>query len=128
MAMEITLGPADRVDARFDGHVLATDQDGSRPAPFELFLASIGTCAGIYVSRFCRKRGIPAEGIRLLQTPSVDPGTGMVARIDLEIHLPPGFPDAYRDAVARSAGLCAVKRHLESPPEIVVRTSAPATV
>jgi len=123
MPMQITFGPADRVDARFDGHVVATDQDGSQPAPFELFLASIGTCAGIYVSRFCRKRGIPTDAIRLVQTETVDPQSGMVAGIEIEIQLPPEFPESYRDAVIRSAGLCTVKKHLESPPAIAVRTS-----
>ena len=127
MPMQITFGPADRVDARFDGHVVATDQDGSQPSPFELFLVSIGTCAGIYVSRFCRKRGIPTEGIRLLQTETVDPGSGMVASIEIEIELPPDFPEAYREAVIRSAGLCAVKKHLEAPPAIAVRASTRET-
>ena len=126
--MEITLGPADRVDARFDGHILATDQDGSDPAPFDLFLASIGTCAGIYVSRFCRKRGIPVEGIRLQQSAVIDPATRMISRIELDIRLPSDFPDEYREAVVRSAGLCAVKKHLENPPEIEVRTSHLAPV
>ena len=128
MAMEITFGPADRVEARFDEHVLATDQDGSQPAPFDLFLASIGTCAGIYVSRFCRKRGISTDAIRLVQSETVDPETGMVSRIDLEIQLPDGFPEAYRDAIVRAAGLCAVKKHLETPPAISVRTGTLETV
>jgi putative redox protein len=128
MAMEITFGPGDRVDAHFDGHVLATDQDGSQPAPFDLFLASIGTCAGIYVSRFCRKRGISTEGIRLAQSETVDEQSGMVSRIDLEIQLPRDFPDAYRDAVVRVAGLCTVKKHLEAPPALSVRTGTLQTV
>lgn len=123
MPMDIDLGPGDRVTARFEGHEVETDQDGSRPSPFELFLASIGTCAGIYVSRFCRKRGIPAEGIRLRQSETADPQTGRVARIELEIELPPGFPEEYRDALVRAAGLCAVKKHLENPPEIDVRAT-----
>jgi len=128
MEMEITLGQSDRVDASFDGHLLATDQDGTLPAPFDLFLASIGTCAGIYVSRFCRKRGIPTDGIRLVQSATVDPATHMVGRIDLEIQLPTGFPEEYREAVVRSAGLCAVKKHLEKPPTIEVRTTTLTTV
>ena len=52
-----------KVDAHFSGFTVKTDQspkgggEGSAPSPFSLFLASIGTCAGIYVLGFCRQRG-----------------------------------------------------------------------
>jgi putative redox protein len=121
MEMTIEFPGGDRVDARFGGPGIVTNQDGSAPAPFELFLASIGTCAGFYVLRFCRQRGIPTEGLRILQRAEENAGTGMVGRIDLAIELPPGFPERYREAVIRSAQLCAVKKHLEHPPRIEVR-------
>lgn len=120
--MTITFPIADRVDATFDGLTVTTDQDGSAPSPFALFLASIGTCAGIYVSRFCRQRGIPTEGVRIRQRAHWNAATRLVERIDLDIEVPPEFPAAYREAVARSAQLCAVKKHLETPPEIRVGT------
>lgn len=124
MQMEIVLHDSDQVDAAFRGLTLPTHQDGSAPAPFDLFLASIGTCAGIYVSRFCRQRGIPVDDIRIVQTSLVNPETRMIGNIDLEIRLPEDFPEQYREAVIRSAQLCAVKKHLESPPEIAVRTAS----
>jgi ribosomal protein S12 methylthiotransferase accessory factor len=120
MDMQISFSRGDRVDARLDGLQIATDQDGSAPSPFALFLASIGTCAGIYVSRFCRQRGIPTEGVRIRQKAHWNPVTHRVDRIDLEVEVPPDFPARYRDAVIRSAQLCAVKKHLDSPPEISV--------
>ena len=122
MHMEIVFPDGDRVDALSNGNVIRTEQDGSGPAPFELFLASIGTCAGIYVSRFCRQRGISTADIRIRQTMRVNPATRMVDGIDLDIALPDDFPEQYKDAVVRSAQLCAVKKHLEHPPEIQVRT------
>jgi putative redox protein len=85
MFMEIVFPQGDRVEAHSNGNVITTDQDGSAPTPFELFLASIGTCAGIYVSRFCRQRGLPTTDIRIRQTMRVDPATRMVAGIDLDI-------------------------------------------
>ncbi len=117
-----------RVDAHFGPYTVKTDQppagggEGSAPAPFSLFLASLGTCAGIYVLGFCRSRGLPTEGIRLVQRMQADPATHMVARVWLEIHLPPGFPERYKDALIRSAEQCAVKKHLERPPAITVST------
>jgi len=123
MEMTIEFPGGDRVDARYDGLTVVTNQDGSAPAPFELFLASIGTCAGFYASRFCRQRGIPTEGMKITQRATVDPATHLIDRIDLSIELPPGFPEQYRDAIVRSAQLCAVKKHLEAPPRIEVRTA-----
>ncbi len=117
-----------RVDAHFGPYTIKTDQPpagggaGSAPAPFSLFLASLGTCAGIYVLGFCRSRNLPTEGIRLVQRMQADPATHMVSRVWLEIHLPAGFPERYKDALIRSAEQCAVKKHLERPPAITVST------
>jgi putative redox protein len=128
MEMEINFPSGARVDARMNGFVVQTDQpphgggEGSAPTPFSLFLASIGTCAGIYVLGFCRKRGISTEGISLKQRIQVNPMDGMVNQIDLDIQVPPGFPEKYKDAMVRSAELCAVKKHLETPPSFAVRT------
>jgi putative redox protein len=121
-----------RVDAHFGPYTVKTDQppsgggQGSAPAPFSLFLASIGTCAGIYVLGFCRQRGLPTEGIRLVQRMEADPLTHMMGKISLEIQLPPEFPEKYKEAVIRSAEQCAVKKHLENPPKFAVTTSVAA--
>jgi putative redox protein len=115
-----------RVDAHFDGLTLETDQppegggEGSAPTPFATFLASVGTCAGIYVLGFCRRRGIPTRNIRLLQHMDRDQETGLIARIRIEVQLPPDFPEHYRPAVIRAADQCAVKKHFERPPAIEV--------
>jgi ribosomal protein S12 methylthiotransferase accessory factor len=118
-----------RVNAEYDGFTIATDQptanggEGTAPAPFDLFLASIGTCAGYYVLSFCRQRGIPTTGLEIRQTVHYDQESHRVDRIDLALKLPPGFPDKYRTAVIRAADLCTVKRHLEHPPVIHVFTT-----
>ena len=118
--MEIRLEGGDRVSARWSGTTVTTDQDGSSPAPFELFLASLGTCAGFYVARFCHRRGIPATGVHIEQHVALDAATHVVSRIDIDIHLPDDFPSQYRDAVLRAAGQCVVKKHLEHPPEVAI--------
>jgi len=82
----------------------------------------LATCAGIYVLGFCRQRGLPTEGIHLIQKVEADPRTGMVAAIGIEIQVPPEFPERYRDALTRAASQCAVKKHLEAPPRMEVRT------
>jgi len=132
MEMVIDFPGGARVDAHFDGMTVMTDQppmgggEGSAPTPFAVFLASIGTCAGIYVLGFCRQRGLPTEGIRLVERVQRSPLSGMVEKIELEIQVPPAFPEKYYEALVRSADQCAVKKHLENPPKFAVFTKVMA--
>ncbi len=125
MEMLIDFPGGSRVDAHFGDFTVRTDQPpvASAPTPFAVFLSSIGTCAGIYVLGFCRQRNLSAEGIRILERVHSNPYNGMVEKIDLEIQVPPTFPEKYRDSLIRSAELCAVKKHLEKPPQFDITTT-----
>lgn len=129
MKMEIFFEEGKKVNAAYNGLIIKTDQpesaggEGSAPAPFDLFLASIGTCAGIYVKSFCMQRGIPTRDIRIIQSMSFDHVKGSISKINLDIELPADFPEKYKDAVIKVANLCAVKKHLMNPPEIEVKAS-----
>jgi len=128
MEMIIDFPGGARVDAHFGQYTVPTDQppqgggEGSAPTPFALFLSSMGTCAGIYVLGFCRQRGLSTEGIRIVQRMHSNPFTGMVSQVDLEIQVPPDFPEKYRPSLIRSAELCAVKKHFEQPPSFEITT------
>jgi putative redox protein len=128
MEMTITFPGGAKVDAQFGGFTVPTDQpahaggDGSAPTPFALFLASIGTCAGIYVLGFCKQRNLPTDGIRVVERTIPDQQTGLVGRIELDIEVPPTFPERYYDALVRAASQCTVKKHLEHPPVFDVKT------
>jgi putative redox protein len=124
MEMMIDFPGGSRVDAHFGPFTVQTDQPpvASAPTPFATFLASIGTCAGIYVLGFCQQRGLPTEGVRILERMHTDPSTGLVGKIDLEIQVPESFPEKYLSSLIRSAELCAVKKHLENPPKFEVTT------
>ncbi len=113
-----------KVDAHFRGHTVQTDQPpmDEAPMPFEVFLASIGTCAGIYVLGFCKQRNLPTEGIRIIQRNHFNMMTGLPDKVDLEIQVPPDFPQQYHAALIRSAELCKVKKTLENPPVFEVTT------
>lgn len=124
MKMMIDFPGGSRVDAHFDGFNVETDQPpvANAPTPFEIFLASIGTCAGIYVLGFCRQHNLPTDEICIIE--HTHTGTGeMVEKIDLEIRLPGSFPEKYRAALIRSAELCKVKKHLEKPPKFEITTT-----
>jgi ribosomal protein S12 methylthiotransferase accessory factor len=126
--MTITFPGGARVDAAFGPYVVSTDQpamgggEGSAPTPFQTFLASMGTCAGIYVLGFCKQRGLETDGIRLEQRIEVDPATRMVSKVLLDIHVPADFPEKYLPALIRSAEQCAVKKHMENPPQFAIET------
>ena len=125
-SMEMTFPGGVAVEARFEGATIRTDQPvhhgggGTAPAPFELFLASIGTCAGFYALRFCQERQIPTDGMSVSMSWERNPETKLISTIALRISLPPGFPEKYRTAIVRAADQCAVKRHLVQAPAIQV--------
>jgi len=130
MEMEITFPGGARVDAHFGSFTINTDQspqgggDGSAPSPFATFLASLGTCAGIYVLSFLKQRGLRTEGVRIIQRTHSNPATGMIAQLDLEIQVPEDFPEKYKEALIRSAELCAVKKHFDDPPRFNIYTES----
>ena len=120
-----------RVDALHEGFWIRTDQpallggQGTAPSPFDLFLASIGTCAGFYALRFCQQRNLDTEGLALSVDPERDAAGKQVTRIRIEIALPPAFPEKYREALLRAVDQCTVKRHLVQPPRFDVVAVAP---
>jgi ribosomal protein S12 methylthiotransferase accessory factor len=125
MQIEVGFPGGARVDASFNGFVVRTDQpapfgEGTAPSPFEHFLASLATCAGIYVLSFCQQREIPVDGLKLVQKVDRDEQTGMLSHVAMEIMLPAGFPEKYRNAVVRAAEQCAVKKYMENPPRFTV--------
>ncbi len=129
MEMEITLDGSMKVDASFNGFTIKTDQakdsggEGSAPEPFAYYLASMGTCAALYVQGFCQARQIPTKGLRLTQTAVWQDKPRRLAQVRTEIYLPPEFPQKYHKAVERAAGTCAVKKSILDPPEFIFQVA-----
>jgi putative redox protein len=129
MKIEVTFEEKKKVKANVNGFIITTDQpveaggEGSAPSPFDLFLASLATCAGIYVKGFCDQRGLPTNEIRLFQDMEVDNETQLIGKVNIEIQVPSDFPEKYMDALVTVAGKCKVKKHMQQPPEFNVFTS-----
>jgi len=127
--MEITFDGGKVVTAHTRSHAIRTDQpldsggENSAPAPFELFMASIGTCAGIYVKSFCDNRKIPTDGMKIIQTSEFDKETGLPVNIKIEIRVPADFPEKYINSLINVAELCKVKKSIANPPKFEVTTS-----
>ena len=124
MQMKVTFPGGMRVNAEYGAHTIHTDQpeqyggDGSAPAPLDLFLASLATCTGFYVLRFCQTRNLQTDGLEVIQSWEHDRQTHTIPTINIEIKLPPSVPEKYHDAIKNSANLCAVKKYLANPPTI----------
>ncbi len=133
MQIEVSFPGGKRVDAQVGAHLIRTDQppalggEGGAPAPFDLFLASIATCAGIYVLGFCQTRGLSTEGLSIIQHVDFDEATKLPAKLRLELRLPASFPERYVSAVVRAAEGCKVKKTLAAAPKIEVAASHPGT-
>jgi putative redox protein len=127
--MEVVFPGSKKVNALYQGFIIETDQPehagggDSAPSPFDLFLASIGTCVRYYVLSFCQERSISTEGLKLDLQTERNQKTGLVSKITVKIGLPVKFPEKYEEAVKRAAELCKVKKHLQSPPQFEITTT-----
>jgi len=124
--INVTFPGKKKVNAEYKGFTIATDQppaaggDGTAPSPFDLFLASLAACAGIYVVDFCTNRGISLDGVKLQQTMERNAETHMVTDVTLRMELPEEFPDKYKDGLVRAVDLCTVKKHIMNPPRFTI--------
>lgn len=134
MEIKITFPGGKKVNAEINSRIIPTDQpvegggEGSAPTPFDYFLASLGTCAGIYVLSFCQQRQIDTEGLALTQRmefATSEDGKNKLAKVSIDIHLPTGFPEKYRNAIVKTAELCTVKKVIMDPPEFEITTRLP---
>jgi len=125
MTVDFTGGK--KVTAHYDGFDIVTDQsvdsggEGTAPEPFDFFLASLATCAGYYVLKFCEGRGISTDDVSLHQSWERNEDKRLV-RVNIRIQIPPDFPAKYHKALVRAAETCSVKKTLADPPEITTET------
>lgn len=127
--LEVSFPQGKRVDVRVGRHVVMTDQpvdqggEDTAPAAFELFLASIAACAGTYALGFCQARSLPTEGLAVRLRYDADPETHLPVHVDLDVTLPPGFPEKYRPAIVRAVENCKVKKTIAGAPRFDVHVA-----
>ena len=125
--MTVSFPGGKKVTAHYDGFDITSDQavdsggEGTAPEPFDYFLASLATCAGYYVLKFCEGRGISTDGVAIQQSWERNE-SNKLERIAIRIQLPPDFPEKYHKAVVRAANTCSVKKTLADPPQITTET------
>jgi len=127
--LKVVFGDKYRIDVDYKGFTVKTDQpvrdggDGTAPAPFDYFLASLAACAGYYALAFCKERKIPVEGLAMTMTAEKGEASRLIEKITINVDLPPGFPEKYRVAVVKAIDHCTVKANILQAPrfEVVVR-------
>jgi uncharacterized OsmC-like protein len=117
-----------KINAEMDGLTIPTDQsikeggDGTAPSPFQLFLASLATCAGVFARRFCEARELSTHGLAIrLHCDFAEKGF-RIDKITYELTFPEGSPEKYKSALIRSVDLCTVKKHIMDSPDFEIVT------
>jgi uncharacterized OsmC-like protein len=128
MDITVTFGEGMKVNAHFNNFTVNTDQakhaggEEAFPDPFSYFLSSIAACAGFFVLRFCQSRTLSTTGIQLRMINDWNDTKKLVENIQIEIAVPPTFPEKYAPALIRAVNECSVKKALMNPPNIEVTT------
>jgi putative redox protein len=125
MQAEVTFPSPTRIQATSKGLTVEVgpppDRGGDPNAygPFDILLCALATCTGFQVADFLRERGFDTSsaGVRIQAERGAE--SHLLESISIDVVVPSGFPEKYRDAIVRAAGLCFVKHQLGHQPEII---------
>ncbi len=127
MELKVTLEGNKKVSTQVGDHLIMTDQPeklggtGTAPAPYDLFLASIATCAGFYVQSYCDNKNIDTSGIEITLSVKRDEKKAINGFITT-IHVPDTLPEKLHGVLRKVAAQCAVKKTIMNNPEFIVET------
>ena len=110
MEMTVVFSGGKKIDAQIGKHVIKTDQprkeggEGTAPAPFAYCLASMGTCAALYVYKYLESRDLPLDQEARQGDPDhrASPRPGREAP---QAHHPVGVPVRGEEALRESPGI-----------------------
>ena len=126
MKVEVNLQQGFLFKAVCGGHEVFTDQHqaegGADQAmtPAELFIASLGTCIGVYAVRFCKRHNLPTEGMKVFLDWSNAKDPVRIGSIKAELHYPHNIPETEKKGLLRMAEACFVHETILHKPEIVI--------
>jgi uncharacterized OsmC-like protein len=94
--------------------------------PPELFLSSLGSCAGFYAAQYLKKKGLATEGtiVRVFAEKAKNP-----ARLDdfrIEVDVPAAISEGDRKGVEEAVRHCLIHNTLLHPPTIALEVRTPA--
>lgn len=92
--------------------------------PPELFLASLGACAGFYAAQYLKKRKLATEGTRVRVTAEKLLGPARLDNFCIEVEVPLGINDDERKGVEDAVHHCLIHNTLLQPPKIAINVAA----
>jgi len=107
-------------------HTIACDQPAGNGGydegmtPPELFLASLGSCAGFYAAEYLRKQKLATEGTRIKVTAEKAKDPPRLADFRIEVDLPVELSEQHRAGVENAIRHCLIQNTLLQPPRISV--------
>jgi len=107
-----------KVDIMFNQFTIKTDQskdsggEETAPEPFDLFIASLGSCAGIYAKSFCDARNLSTDQMHLLVDVIFKEGQKQMEQIHMVLHANQEFPEKYIKPIIKAMNGCTVKNQL----------------
>lgn len=122
----ITFPGNKKIDVAFNNFKIKTDQakenggDETAPEPFDVFISSLGACAGIYAKSFCDVRKLSTNHMYISSDVVFKEGQKLMEQVNITLHVNRDFPEKYIKAIIKSMNGCAVKNQLH--PDINIET------
>lgn len=130
--IEVRHETGDRYRIRIRDHELTVDQaetGDTAPNPTELFVASLASCVAFYAGRFCARHGIDPTGLAVeTDWEFAEDRPARVARIDVRVTVPVGFPPDKRERLQAVVDHCTVHNSIVHPPDISIGLETTTTV
>jgi uncharacterized OsmC-like protein len=116
--------------AQAGGHTftidLSKDKGGSDLGmdPPEVFMASLGSCIGVYITRYCKNVKLNADGLDIHLDWCLSDDKTTIETINVRIELPNAEVGRRKDALLKVAGHCLIHNTIQNPPEIKMTLKA----
>lgn len=88
--------------------------------PPELFLASLGSCAGFYAAQYLRKHKLATEGTRVRVTADKVKDPARIDNFRIEVEAPLDLSEQHRAGVEAAVHHCLIHNTLLHPPNIAI--------
>lgn len=125
MSMKVKHLSGLKFSAKVRNHEIISDQpsptgEDSGPTPPELFISSLATCIGVYVVDYCKRAGLPYEGLTMDAGWEKATNPGRIGRIEIKVNLPGKVSEEREKAILRVAEHCTVHNTITIKPEIKI--------
>lgn len=92
--------------------------------PPELFLASLGTCAGYYATQYAKGHKLATKGLRVRVSAEKAKAPVRLDDIRIRVEYPEALEERHRDGLLRAVHACLIHNTLLTPPKITTEVVA----